>query len=226
MLHKETVSASTLDLIQRLMAESELNDFKLVGGTALALLLGHRLSIDIDLFSGHSFDASKLANSLSSRYQINNLEVDKNTFTCFIEDVKVDCIAHQYPWIGSEVISEGIRMASIEDIAAMKLNAIVINGSRWKDFADVYALLEHRSLAQMLGYYESKYPNVNKVSAFKSLVYHDEVKQTQDMKLLNKQLDWLEIVKRLKKATLDPGKIFEAKNKIEIRQSKRRGLRP
>lgn len=226
MLHKETVSAETLDLIQRLMAEEELQGFKLVGGTALALMLGHRLSIDIDLFSDQPFNAQVVADSLSSRYQINNLETDLNTFTCFIEDVKVDCMAHRYPWIAAEVSLEGVRMASIDDIAAMKLNAIVINGSRWKDFADVYELLEHRSLAQMLTYYEMKYPNVNKVTAFKSLVYHHDVKQTQDLKLLNKQVQWLDIVKRLKKATLEPGKVFEQEIKQEIKQSRGRGMRP
>lgn len=225
MLHKETVSAETLDLIQRLMAEDELQGFKLVGGTALALMLGHRLSIDIDLFSDQPFNAQVVADSLSSRYQINNLETDLNTFTCFIEDVKVDCMAHRYPWIGSEVSLEGIRMASMEDIAAMKLNAIATNGSRWKDFADMYELLEHRSLAQMLNYYEMKYPNVNKVTAFKSLVYHNDVKQTQDLKLLNKQVQWSDIVKRLKKATLDPGKVFEQDIKQEINQSKGRRMR-
>lgn len=226
MLHKETVSASTLDLIQRLMAEEELQGFKLVGGTALALMLGHRLSIDIDLFSDQPFNAQAVSALLSSRYQINNLETDLNTFTCFIEDVKVDCMAHRYPWIGSEVSLEGVRMASIEDIAAMKLNAIVINGSRWKDFADMYELLEHRSLAQMLNYYEMKYPNVNQVTAFKSLVYHKDVKQTQDLNLLNKQVQWSDIVKRFKKATLEPGKVFEQGKKIEFRQSKGRGLKP
>jgi len=208
------------------MAEEELQGFKLVGGTALALMLGHRLSIDIDLFSDQPFNAKAVADSLSSRYQINNLETDLNTFTCFIEDVKVDCMAHRYPWIAKEVSLEGVRMASIEDIAAMKLNAIVINGSRWKDFADVYELLEHRSLAQMLNYYEMKYPNVNKVTAFKSLVYHKDVKQTQDLKLLNKKVQWSDIVTRLKKATLEPGKVFEQEIKQDINQSKRRGMRP
>lgn len=224
MLHKETVSSSTLDLIQKLMAEKCLMDFKLVGGTALALMVGHRISVDIDLFSENPFDVVKLADSLSVNYQIHNLETDLNTITCFIEDVKVDCMSHRYPWIGPDVLLEGIRMASIDDIAAMKLNAIVGNGSRWKDFVDVYVMLEHRSLAQMLDYYESKYPNVNKVTAFKSLAYHNDVKQTQDMSLLNKQIDWSDIVKRLRKATLDPGKVFEPEIRLDTRQSQGRKI--
>lgn len=220
MLHTETVTAPTLDLIQRLMAEQALQEFRLVGGTALALMAGHRLSIDIDLFAESPFDAVKLAASLSPRYAIDNLETDRNSFTCFIENVKVDCMAHQYPWIGSEVMSDGIRMASMDDIAAMKLNAIAGNGSRWKDFVDVYIMLEHRSLAQMLNCYELKYPNVNKVTAFKSLAYHNDVKQTQDLRLLNKQIDWQTIVKRLRKAIIDPGKIFAPENKL-IQQTPR-----
>jgi hypothetical protein len=196
-----------------------------VGGTALALMVGHRLSIDIDLFGSNSFDAAKLAETLSTRYEIHNLETGTNTFSCFIEDVKVDCMAHRYPWIGQDVVEEGVRMASIDDIAAMKLNAIVGNGSRWKDFADVYLMLEHRSLAQMLGYYEAKYPNVHKVTAYKSLTYHNDVKQTQDMKLLNKQIDWSDIASRLKKATIDPDKVFKQEIKQEIKQSTGKRMR-
>lgn len=65
----------------------------------------------------------------------------------------------------------------------------------------------------MLNYYELKYPNVNKVTVFKSLVYHNDVKQTQDLSLLNKQINWQTIVKRLRKSTLDPGKSLSLKAK-------------
>jgi len=127
-LLKETVEASTLDLIHRLMADEDLLEFNLVGGTALALMFGHRISIDIDLFTDNPFDAEKLGKLLSAKYKVDNLETDNNTINCFIEDVKVDCIAHCYPWIQPAFFLEDIRMASIEDIAAMKFNAIVQDG--------------------------------------------------------------------------------------------------
>jgi len=170
-LPKETVEASTLDLIHRLMADEDLQEFNLVGGTALVLMFGHRISIDIDLFTDNPFDAEKLGKVLSTKYKVDNLETDNNTINCFIEDVKVDFIAHCYPWIQPAFFLEEIRMASIEDIAAMKFNAIVQDGSRLKDFIDIYVLLEHRSLAQLLSCYVQKYPNVNGLTANKALLY-------------------------------------------------------
>jgi hypothetical protein len=72
MLHKETVEASTLDLIIRLMADENLKEFRLVGGTALALIIGHRISIDIDLFTDKPFDAEKLGSILSAKYKLDS----------------------------------------------------------------------------------------------------------------------------------------------------------
>lgn len=56
MLFKEPVTLSTLKIIQQLFNITELNDFNLVGGTALALQIGHRISVDIDLFCKNAFD--------------------------------------------------------------------------------------------------------------------------------------------------------------------------
>lgn len=63
MLHKETVTTATLDLISKLLAEKQLEDFLLVGGTALSLQVGHRISIDIDLFSNKPFDSQETKRS-------------------------------------------------------------------------------------------------------------------------------------------------------------------
>jgi len=220
-LHKETVEASTLDLIHRLMADEGLKEFNLVGGTAIALMVGHRISLDIDLFTDNPFDAERLGVLLSAKYKVDNLETDNNTINCFIDDVKVDCIAHCYPWIQPAVFIEDIRMASIEDIAAMKFNAIVQDGSRLKDFFDIYVLLEHKSLAQLLSCYVQKYPNVSGLTAGKALLYHNDVKQTQRLDLLNQNISWRNIVKRLRQASINPRKVFEPENQLLIRQTPR-----
>ena len=221
MLPKETVEASTLDLIHRLMADEDLQEFNLVGGTALALMFGHRISIDIDLFTDNPFDAEKLGKVLSTKYKVDNLETDNNTINCFIEDVKVDFIAHCYPWIQPAIFLEDIRMASIEDIAAMKFNAIVQDGSRLKDFIDIYILLEHRSLAQLLSCYVQKYPNVNGLTASKALLYHNDVKHTQKLDIPNQNINWRNIVKRLRQASINPQKVFEPESKLLNRQTPR-----
>jgi hypothetical protein len=203
------------------MADEDLKEFNLVGGTALALLVGHWISIDIDLFTDHSFEAEKLGSALSVKYRVDNLEKDNNTVNCFIEDIKVDCIAHCYPWIQPAVVVEGIRMASIEDIAAMKFNAIVQDGSRLKDFIDIYVLLEHKSLAQLLACYEQKYPNVSAQTAGKALLYHNDVKQTQKLDLVNQNITWRHIVKRLRQSGIDSTKVFKPENELLIHQKPR-----
>ena len=140
MLHEETVEAGTLALIRRLMADENLADFYLVGGTALSLKLGHRISIDIDLFIGRDFDSSAISEHLKKVYGMTDEKTVKNGVFGFIDDVKVDFISHQYPLIKPVELTSGIRMLSLEDIGAMKLSAIVQNGSRIKDFIDVYSL--------------------------------------------------------------------------------------
>ena len=108
MLHKETVDASTLELLKRLMADKRLEDFVLVGGTALSLQMGHRISVDLDLFINSVLDAEALREYLERTY---HLETDYMAFATVkgeIEGVQVDCIAHSYPWIRPFVEEEGI----------------------------------------------------------------------------------------------------------------------
>lgn len=142
MLYKETVAPQTLDLIERFFKDARLDEFVLVGGTALSLQIGHRISIDIDLFSDKPFDAANIASHLQKNYSAESVKTLKNGVFCFIEDIKVDVMSHQYPWVKDLIVSEGIRMVSLEDIGAMKLHAIVQSGSRLKDFIDIYFLLE------------------------------------------------------------------------------------
>jgi hypothetical protein len=131
MLYKETVSAGTLELIQRLMKDEQFNNFNLVGGTALALQLGHRISIDIDLFSQKRFDTALLKEHLEKNYNAITVRTGNNTMAVEIDGVRTDIIAHQYPDVKAPVTVEGIRMASLEDIAAMKFNVITREPERF-----------------------------------------------------------------------------------------------
>jgi hypothetical protein len=97
MLFKERVDPKTLDLIRELLADEHLEKFVLVGGTALSLQMGHRISVDIDLFNDKAFDAPTLASHLSGHYKTENLTILKNGIFCFINDIKVDILSHQYP---------------------------------------------------------------------------------------------------------------------------------
>ncbi len=213
MLYSETVEARTLDLIKRLMQDENLKNFRLVGGTALSLCIGHRISIDIDLFTNQDFDAPKLYNHLLNSYKGEKLRAIKNGVFGLFEDIKIDLISHQYPWLQPVNKVEEIRMASLEDIGAMKVHAIVQSGSRLKDFVDVYYLLEHLSNEGLIKAYQSKYPEANSALAQKALIYFSDIDFDIPVNLIKKQLDWKIIERRLQLASLDNKKIFKAERK-------------
>lgn len=207
MLHKKTVTPETLELIEKLLAEEQLADFRLVGGTALSLQIGHRISIDIDLFINKPFDVESLTTYLSNNYQLQGLKILHNGIFCFINDIKVDIISHQYPWITPLVIVDGLRMASLEDIGAMKLHAIVLDGSRLKDFVDVFNLLEYLPLSRLTSAYERKYPETSKQIVNRALLFHDDIKPAS-IDYVGRRLELTEIISRLKEAIVNPDKVF------------------
>lgn len=120
MLHTETVAPKTLEFLNLLMNDAAFARFLLVGGTSLSLQLGHRVSIDLDLFCNESFDEQKLSEYLRSEYKFELDFIDKGAVKGEIGSVKIDCIAHKYPWLKNPIEINGIRLAGYEDLAAMK----------------------------------------------------------------------------------------------------------
>ena len=211
MLHTETVTPGTLDLIKRLMADSELQDFFLVGGTALSLLIGHRISIDINLLTEKDFNVGFLKRHLEEHHQMTDTKTIGNGIFGFINNIKVDIIAHKYPLVMPLQIIEGLRISSLEDIGAMKLNAIVGSGNRLKDFVDMYYLLEHKSFQALGNTYQEKYPNVNIQIAGNNLLYFSDIDHSVSIKLTKGKVEWDMIDKRLHQAVYSPSKIFRPK---------------
>lgn len=207
MLYKETVDTKTLDLIRRLLYDEHLRGFVLVGGTALSLQVGHRISIDIDLFSNKPFDSVNLGTHLSSKYAVDGMKTLLNGIFCFIDDIKVDLISHQYPWVDSFVNIDGVRMASLREISAMKLNAIVQNGSRLKDFVDIYVLLRYLSFNQMYSDYQIKYPAANRTVVQNAVLFHDEIKPAK-IDYITKDLRLVDVFQTLRDAVMKPDSLF------------------
>lgn len=208
MLYKETIDAATLELLKRLMGDERLQSFALVGGTSLALQMGHRISVDLDLFTEKEFEADELREYLEQNYHLQTDYLAFATVKGEIGGVQVDCIAHAYPWLRPFVLEEGIRLASLEDICAMKLNAIAGNGTRIKDFVDVAYLSSIFSLEQMLKFYEEKYHS-NPLMPLKGIVYFDDINKNAPVKMANgKPLDWKSIEKRLLSMEKFPQKVF------------------
>ena len=200
MLHEETVAPHTLALIQKLQAVPALENFFLVGGTALALQTGHRTSVDIDLFTFDDIDIDQLIATLQDFHTQVSYRT-KNTLITFIENVKVDFITHNYPLLEDVICEKGIRMASKADIAAMKVNAIAGNGTRVKDFVDSYYLLNDYSFVQIISFFKSKYRQQSDFHAIKSLTFFDDVDLADwPVLLADKQLKWSQVMKKIQQA--------------------------
>lgn len=144
MLYKETVEPGTLELLNDITALPEMKSFRLVGGTALSLLLGHRKSVDLDLFTDKPLDKDLLIPALEDAFGrltvVNNRS--KSVFQCMIRDVKVDFVSVTDPFLYPVQIIEKIPFADIKDLIALKLNAIKGRGVK-KDFWDVAKLLDN-----------------------------------------------------------------------------------
>ncbi|MGL4629890.1 MAG: nucleotidyl transferase AbiEii/AbiGii toxin family protein, partial [Leadbetterella sp.] len=165
------------------MEVPELQDFSLVGGTALSLLYGHRKSVDLDLFTNKNFENSDIINILS---QVFGNSFDSRTTNprfgifCFINDVKIDIVRHPHTMIRPERSLNGIRMFSTEDIIAMKVQAILGRGKK-KDFWDVAELLKHYPVGDFIAFHKEKYATQNLlISVPQALTYFADADESED----------------------------------------------
>jgi hypothetical protein len=161
MLQSQTIEPGTLSVLRKLMELSALSSFSLVGGTALALRYGHRTSVDIDLFGENKFDNEFVINLLScefgSDFVYRNHFVQFGIF-CYIQNIKVDIVHYPHLLISPVECFDSIRMYSIADIAAMKIQAMLGRGKK-KDFWDIYELLQHYPLQQLIDWHRQKFPS-------------------------------------------------------------------
>lgn len=203
MSHNKAVEKPTLELIISLQAKPYLGNFYLAGGTALALYLGHRKSVDIDLYSNVDFDAAGLIESLHQDFTYDLFFTASNTLKGTIENIKVDILAHRYNLLLSPQLIEGVTVLSEPDIIAMKLNAISTSGQRSKDFVDIFYLLPKYGLGEMLGFYREKYKQQNDTFILKSLIWFNDVDLADWPVIIdNPGLKWPAVKKRIEKAVL------------------------
>ena len=197
MLQRDAIRPDTLDTLKLIQSQSELSGTRLVGGTALALQLGHRLSIDIDLFGiwDRELDLHEVlerCGSVIAEHRTQNIHVFN------VNEIKVDVVYYEYEWLSSPVEVEGVRMALVNDIAPMKLEAINSRGSKM-DFIDMAFLLEKFSLNEILEWYKAKYPKGSEYLVLRSLVYFDDA-EDDPMPLMLKPMDWESAKERIRDA--------------------------
>lgn len=132
-------------IAKKLTNEEFLSKARLVGGTALALQYGHRISIDLDFFGNIEEDNETIKEVLINIGKLSVIKESKNIKIYILDDIKIDFVNYRYNWLDPAIEENGIRLASPRDIAAMKINAIEGRGTK-KDFIDIYFLLQHYSL--------------------------------------------------------------------------------
>lgn len=166
-LHYSTTDQQLQDILKILMAAKEFNAFRLVGGTALSLLRGHRKSVDIDLFTDAPYDSidfgaiyTFLCNEFSyvDTIDYNVIGLGKSYFIGNSEEdcVKLD-LSYTDKFIQEIILLDGIRLATVEEIIAMKIE-IISRGGRKKDFWDIHELIDDYSIGQMFALHKQRFP--------------------------------------------------------------------
>lgn len=154
------------------------DDFYLAGGTALALQIEHRDSVDFDFFGPKNIDTKKLFEEITQifeNHKIIKIQEDKNTLTVLIDnDIKLSFFGYKYNLLNKVVEDENIRLASMEDIGCMKLSAITSRASN-KDYIDLYYILQKVDLNELLKKATEKFPDLDKNLILKSLVYFEDI---------------------------------------------------
>jgi predicted nucleotidyltransferase component of viral defense system len=198
MLQNKAVDPATLGLLKKLMAKPYMDQFYLVGGTALALQIGHRMSEDLDFFSSADFRSNDLLADLSKDWGLSEPIMKlEQSLIIMIDGVKADFIRFKYELLKPLITIEGIRMLQIADIAPMKLDALSARG-RKRDFYDIFFLLREMSIENLFDLYDRKYHHSTVFHVIRSLTYFDDAEKDSDPLVFDKSVTWSRVKETIK----------------------------
>jgi hypothetical protein len=152
-MHEETLAKPTQRLFQKLTGLPWLADFYLAGGTALALHIGHRTSVDLDFFTGKAFDEGRMIENLAAIGKLEILQKDRQSLTGILDEVKFSFLGYPYPILKPATQFQGTLIASVEDVACMKLDALASRGTK-RDFIDLYFITKKCRLRRLLSFFK------------------------------------------------------------------------
>lgn len=201
-MHTNTLSKSTKKALEKLDASDFFTETRayLAGGTALALHLGHRYSEDLDFFTKSAFLPKSQIQILS---QIGDFKLNQTGWGTIIgefEGTKFSLFHYQYKLIEKpQLILKSTNLASLADIAAMKIAAVADRGTK-RDFIDLFFLTRIYSLERILSYYDQKYQKLqaNKTHILRSLFYFAEAENDAPPQMIQ-TVDWQEVKKFFEK---------------------------
>ena len=175
-MHREILTAAQKRLWAKLAGVKWIDAFYLGGGTALALHLGHRESVDFDFFSADPFAPEALIPQLQELGSVSVVQIDARTLHTSVAGVKTSFFAYSHELLAPLEVCEQINIASVEDIVPMKMIAIAQRGTK-KDFYDIYAILEAGwTIDAMFEAVDRKFLKVhyNKMHILKSLTFFED----------------------------------------------------
>jgi len=157
-VHPDILDEPQRQVLRRIAGLADREGFYLGGGTAIAMQLGHRMSDDFDWFRDDSFDPLALAHELQQGEPFRTTMTAKDTLWGTVDGVKTSFFRFAYPLLEERLEADGfaVHLASLADLACMKLNAVSQRGSK-RDFVDIYFLMQRFSLAEMLTFYERRF---------------------------------------------------------------------
>lgn len=207
----KTLSQNAAGTLALLGKSGILQDAYLAGGTACALQIGHRVSLDLDFFTNHEFKTDFVLDQLGELPGFKLDQTEKWTILGRFPKVKFSYFYYRYPLIKQTSQFSKINLASLEDIAAMKIDAISSRGTK-RDFIDLYFLAKKFSLQKMLKFYNKKYGKLsnNIAHIMRSLDYFADAELQKSPKMM-KKVSWEEVKKFFQDQT-----IKLAKNKFKI----------
>jgi hypothetical protein len=176
-LHLETVTPFMLQSLRAILQEPAFDSFQLAGGTSIALLTGHRQSIDLDLFTNHPIKHQEIDMIIG---RMRPLTAKQTQIGIAYElpspnggaALKLDFCNWRTPFLYPPVVIDSLRLTDLRDSCADKLNAVV-NRDELKDVWDIAELLKHHTLAEMIGFYRQKHPFLNAKEPIQALAGFD-----------------------------------------------------
>ncbi|OGD65387.1 hypothetical protein A3F08_01780 [Candidatus Berkelbacteria bacterium RIFCSPHIGHO2_12_FULL_36_9] len=190
-MFEETLSKKTHDLLAALSKNELIKKAYLAGDTALALQLGHRISVDLDFFTNAKFSVDSTINSLNKISKFTLERRDWQTIIGYFEKIKFSLFYYEHKLISKPIDYQGIKLAHIKDIAAMKINAVADRGLK-RDFIDLYFIMQtDLDLKHIIELYDKKYAKlkINKLHILKSLTYFVDADDEKMPKML-KDVSW------------------------------------
>lgn len=192
-MYEQILLPQTKRLLARITPQNLPTGFYLGGGTAVALHLGHRRSIDLDFFTPTEFVEMQWEEKLKKDLGFKLLKRDWQTLIGYVGEVKISLFTYKYKKIAQSETYYQVPVASLPDLAAMKMETIIGRGTK-RDLIDIYFLSQKFTLRKLFAFYQKKYGNLEERELMlkKAMVFFDEADKDEMPDMLA-PIDWEEI---------------------------------